>query len=109
MGVSTANDHNKLLNWQQLQASAEVPAIRFVSIYDPWHHKDLKLTFTPDGPDKAKVTVAGVGINDTWDWKAASAKFTASTIHGSRPSGFDITVDSKSAAAARVVEEWDLK
>jgi len=98
IGVSTANDHNKLLNWQQLQASAEAPAVRFVSIYDPWHHKDLKLIFKPDGPEKAKITVTGTGVNDTWDWQAATGKFDASTLHGLRKGGFDVLINAQTAA-----------
>jgi hypothetical protein len=101
IGVSTANDHSKLLNWQQLQVSAEVRAIRFVSIYDPWHHMDLKLTFTPNGPDKATVAITGTGIDDTWDWQTAKAKFEASTLHGTRKGGFDVLVNSQTAAPSK--------
>jgi hypothetical protein len=98
MGVSTANDHSKLLGWQQLQATANGQAARFVSLFDPWHHKDLKLTFTPSGPEKATVTVTGTGISDSWDWQAATGKFDASTIHGTRKGGFDVLVNAQSAA-----------
>ena len=59
IGVSTANDHNKLLGWQQLQATAEGSAVRFASVFDPWHKKDVTVTLTPDGPDKAILTVTG--------------------------------------------------
>jgi hypothetical protein len=97
MGVSTANDHNKLMGWQQLQASAETAAIRFASIYDPWHHKDLKVKLTPDGADKATVTVESAGFTDTWQWQAGKGKFDASTLHGSRKGGFDVTVNAKDA------------
>ena len=45
--------------------------MRFVSMYDPWHHQDLKLAFTPNGPEKATITVTGKGIDDTWAWEAA--------------------------------------
>jgi len=100
MGISTANDHSKLLGWQQLQASAETGAIRFASVYDPWHKKDLKVVLTPEGPDKATVTVTGPGIADTWQWQAATGgkKFEAATLHGSRKGGFDVVVDGKTAA-----------
>jgi len=87
----------KKLDWQQLQASAEAKALRFVSIYDPWHHQDLKLTFTPSGPDKATITVNGSGIADTWQWESAKGKFDAATIHGTRQQGFDVLVDAKTA------------
>jgi hypothetical protein len=100
MGVSTANDHSKLLGWQQLQVGAETAAIRFVSAYDPWHHKDLKVKFTPDGADKATVTVESAGFTDTWQWQAAKGQFEASTVHGSRKGGFDVTVDAKSVPPA---------
>ena len=103
MGVSTANDHSKPLNWQQLRATANAPAIRFVSIYDPWQHKDLKLTFTPAGPDKALVSVIGKGINDKWDWQAATGKFDASAIHGTRKGGFDVLVNAQSAAPPKPI------
>jgi hypothetical protein len=108
MGVSTANDHNKLMGWQQLQASAETAAIRFASVYDPWHRKGLKVTLTPDGPDKATVKVQApgsadgpdkVGIDggfvDTWEWQSAKGRFEASTLHGVRKGAFDVTVDAK--------------
>jgi hypothetical protein len=96
IGVSTANDHNKLLNWQQLQAGAEGTAARFACVVDPWH-KDVKVTLTPDGPDKATITVSGPDIADTWQWQAAKGKFEAATWHGSRPGGFDLTVDAQTA------------
>ncbi len=96
IGVSTANDHSKLLNWQQLRASAEGTAARFACVVDPWH-KDVKVTLTPEGPDKATITVTGPGIADTWQWEAAKGKFDAATWHGSRRGGFDVTVDAKTA------------
>jgi len=100
IGVSTANlvfYANKPTNWQQLQATANAKAVRFVSIYDPWHHQDLKLTFTPSGPDKATITVNGSGIADTWQWESAKGPFDAATIHGTRPKGFDVLVDATTA------------
>ena len=39
IGVSTANDHSKLMNWQQLQASAQGTAARYACVIDPWHKK----------------------------------------------------------------------
>ena len=96
IGVSTANDHSKLMNWQQLQASAEGTAARYACVIDPWH-KNVKVTLTPDGPDKATLTVSGPGIADTWQWQAGKGKFEAATWHGSRRGGFDITVDAKTA------------
>jgi hypothetical protein len=98
IGVSPANDHGKLLNWQQLQATAHVQNVRFASVYDIWKHKDLKITFTPDGPEKATLTVTGAGISDTWVWAAASENFAASTLHGTRPDKFDLSFDAKTAA-----------
>jgi hypothetical protein len=96
IGVSTANDRSKLMNWQQLQASAEGTAARYACVVDPWH-KDVKVTLTPDGPDKATITVSGPGIADTWHWEAAKGKFEAATWHGSRQGGFDVTVDAQTA------------
>ena len=96
IGVSTANDRSKLLNWQQLQASADATAARFACVVDPWH-KEVKVTLTPDGPDKATITVTGSGIADTWRWEAAKGKFVAATWHGSRLGGFDLTVDAQTA------------
>ena len=104
MGVSMATDHNKRLNWQQLQATANGQAVRFVSVFDPWHHGDLKLTFTPDGPDKATVKIVGKGVNDTWKWQAAAGPFAPSTIHGSRAGGFDVTLDPATAVAPNPLE-----
>ncbi len=100
IGLSTANDHSKSLKWQQLQATANGSAVRFASVFDPWHHKDLKVTLKADGPDKATVTVEFAGFTDTWDWQAATGKFTASTVHGSRKRGFDVTVDEKAVPPA---------
>ena len=98
IGVSTANDHGKLLGWQQLQVTANGQAARFVSIYDPWRRKDLRLTFTPAGLYKATVTVTGSGIDDKWEWQAATGKFAPSTLHGSRKGGFDVLVNAQTAA-----------
>jgi hypothetical protein len=100
IGVSTANDHSKLMGWQQLQASAQAKAIRFASVYDPWQHRDLKLTFTPNGADQATVTVESAGFSDTWQWQAPTAKFKASTIHGNRKGGFEVMVDASSTPPA---------
>lgn len=100
MGTSTANDHSKLLGWQQLQASAQGAAIRFASIYDPWHHKDLKVAFQAEGPDKATVTVESAGFTDTWQWQSGAARFTAGTLHGVRKGGFDVTMDAKDVPPA---------
>jgi hypothetical protein len=97
IAVSTANDHSKLLDWQQLQASAEGAAARFACVVDPWH-KGVKVTLTPDGPDKATIQVSEPGIADTWEWQAARSEFEAATWHGSRQGGFDITVTSQNAA-----------
>ena len=98
IGVSTANDHSKLLNWQQLQATAKGSAVRFASVFDPWHKKELKLTLTPNGPEKATLTVTGAGIADTWQWEAAKGKFEAATWRGTRKGGFDVKVDAKNVA-----------
>lgn len=97
IGVSTANDHNKLMGWQQLQAGTETAAVRFVSVFDPWHKKDLTVTLTADGGDKATVTVQSAGFTDTWQWQASAGRFEAATLQGSRPDGFNVTVDAKSA------------
>ena len=102
MAVSTANDHSKLLGWQQLQATVHGAAVRYAALFDPWHHQDLKITLTPDGPDKATLTVTGEGISDTWQWQAATGRFEASTLHGSRKGGFDLLVD----AATAVPPSW---
>jgi len=98
MGVSTANDHNKLLNWQQLQAGTNAAAVHFASIYDPWHHNDLRVKLVPEGKDKVTVTVTGKGISDTWEWQAGAGKFEAGTIRGARQGGFNVVVDAKTAA-----------
>ena len=96
IGVSTANEHERLMNWQQLQATAEGPSGRFACVVDPWH-KELNVALTPDGPDKATITVTGTGFTDTWKWTAAKAKFEAATWFGSRQGGFDVTIDTKTA------------
>jgi hypothetical protein len=100
IGVSTANDHGKPMGWQQLEATAQTAGIRFASAYDPWHHKDLKVKLAPEGPNKATVTVESAGFKDTWQWQAAAGEFEASTLHGARKGGFDVTVDAKSAPPA---------
>ena len=58
----------------------------------------LKVVLTPAGKDKATVTVTGADISDTWQWQAAAGKFEASMLKGTRPNGFDVTVDAKTAA-----------
>lgn len=101
IGVSSANDHSKVLDWQQLQASTNGQSVRFVSIFNPWHQKDLKMTFTPSGPDKATITVTGPGISDTWTWEAAKGKFDAANLDGKRSGGFSVTVNAQTAKPQR--------
>ena len=72
--------------------------MRFAGVFDPWH-KHLRVALKPDGADRAAITVTGPGINDTWQWQAATGKFEAATWRGSRPGGFDVAVDTKDAAA----------
>ncbi len=96
IGLSTANSLSKLMKWQQLQAGTQGAAARFACVIDPWH-KNVKVTLTPDGPDQATILVTGPGINDTWRWTAAKGRFEAATWHGSRPGGFDLTVEAKTA------------
>lgn len=90
MGISTANEHDKLLGWQQLQVSVDTAATRFASVYNPWHRQNLKLEMAGE-----TVTVSGPDFTDTWQWKPATGKFDASPLHGSRKGGFTITVDAK--------------
>jgi hypothetical protein len=100
IGVSTANNHGQLMGWQQLQASAHTRAIRFASVYDPWHHRDLKLTLTPAGPNHATVAVKSGGFTDAWRWQSATGKFTSATLHGFRKGGFDVTVNGNALPPA---------
>jgi len=102
IGVSTANDHSKLLGWQQLQASATLPMIRFASIYDPWHRQDLKMTMLYSDREHATVTVSGSGISDTWHWQAGAGRFERGVLHGKRAGGFDIVVDAKAVPPTTV-------
>ncbi len=102
IGVSTANDHSKLLGWQQLQASATLPMIRFASVYDPWHRQDLKVVMTPTDREHATVTVTAAGISDTWHWQAGADRFESGILHGKRAGGFDIVVDAKAVPPAAV-------
>ncbi len=98
IGVSTANDHSKLLNWQQLQATAAAKtAVRFVSVYNPWHNEELKLTFAPENAEKAVITVSGKGFTDSWKWEAGKGKFEASTLQGNRSGGFEVLINSKNS------------
>jgi len=97
MGESTANDHGKLLGWQQLQATVHGSTARFVSVYDLFHRGGLKLAFNPTSAGAATITVTGPDFNDTWEWTAASGKFDASTLHAVRKGGFDLTVSPQTA------------
>jgi len=98
IAVSTANNHGKLMNWQQLQAVAEqTRSVRYVCILDPWR-KNARVALSADGPDRAVIHVTGTGIDDTWQWTAAPGRFEAATWHGSRPGGFDLIMDSRTAA-----------
>ena len=85
IGVSTANDHGKLLNWQQLQAGVHAAKVRFAAAFDPWHKKGLTVALKPDGADQATITITGPGINDTWQWQAAGGKFEAATCAALAP------------------------
>lgn len=93
MAVSTANEHDKLCGWQQLQVSTEAAATRFVGLFNPWHHQELKLTVAGE-----TLTISGPGFTDKWHWQPAVGKFDASSLQGARQGGFEIVVDAKTAA-----------
>ena len=96
VGVSTANNHGKLMNWQQLQATANGKTARFACVLDPWH-KEAKVAFTSGGPGKGTIKVTGQGIDDTWQWTAGNSRFEAATWHGLCDGGHEVTVDAKTA------------
>ena len=90
---STADNRAKPLGWRQLQATLNTTAVRFASLYDPWQHKDLAVAL-----EGALVTVRSGKFTDTWRWTPAAARFEASTLRGSRPGGFEVAIDPKTAA-----------
>jgi len=100
IGTSTADHRGKPLGWRQLRAAVKTAAVRFASVYDPWGHGDLSLTLEAAGRDKATVTVRSGKFTDTWEWTAATARFEASTLRGTRPfgsaqgrpGGFDVAI-----------------
>lgn len=92
IGESPAKDRGNPLKWPQLQATANGAAAHFACVLDPWH-KNVKVSLTLDGPDKATIKVTGDGINDTWQWEAAKGKFEAATWHGPQ----NLTIDAKNA------------
>ena len=105
-GGRAAQVEDRRLDRQRSQQTDELAAPRpapretpraYACVIDPWH-KEVKVTLTPDGPDKATITVSGQGIADTWKWEAAKGRFEAATWHGSRQGGFDVTVDAQTAA-----------
>jgi hypothetical protein len=61
------------------------------------------VTLKTDGPNQATVTVQSAGFTDTWQWQAATGKFTPSTLHGSRKGGFDVVVDASSTPPAPLI------
>ena len=89
--TSTADHRGTTLGWQQLHANTETTATRFVSVFDPWH-RQLKLAVAGE-----KITVTGPSFTDTWQWKPAIGKFDASSLHGTRAGGFDVTMDATTA------------
>jgi hypothetical protein len=94
---SPADDRGKPLGWRQLRATVSGKAVRFASVYAPWGRTPLKLALQADGAESATVTVSGQGLTDTWQWQAATARFTASTVRGKRQSG-EFTLDAATAA-----------
>jgi hypothetical protein len=92
IGVSTANDHSRLLKWQQLQAQATGQAIRWVSVYDPWHRQDLAVSWVHPVPDHATIRVDAHGIQDTWQWTSAADASHADALLGTHADGSTFTV-----------------
>jgi hypothetical protein len=99
IGISTANDHSRLLRWQQLQARSTARALRWVSIYDPWNHQDLSVSWTHPGVDQATITVRGQGLLDTWKWTSAADVSHADTLLGTRADGTSISVSQRDRPA----------
>ncbi|NLF31836.1 MAG: hypothetical protein GX591_13235 [Planctomycetes bacterium] len=98
IGTSTANDHGKLFNYQQLQATAaDTETARFAAVFDPWGRGNLSVKLTPASGAAMTVTVTGPGINDTWTCAPGAGRFDASTWRGNRPGGFAVTADARTA------------
>ena len=97
IGVSTANDHSKLMNWQQLQASADGTAARFACVVDPWH-KDVKVDAHARRAGQGDDHGERAGHRTTrGNGRRPRASSTAATWQGSRNGGFRMTVDAETA------------
>jgi hypothetical protein len=84
--------YDKTITRRQLRASTDAAAVRLVSVFDPWQRQNLEVAL-----DGGKVTVSGPDFADTWRWKPSAGKFDPTTLHGSRPGGFDVIVDASCA------------
>ena len=82
IGESPADHRGKKLGWQQLQAKAKAPRVRFASVYNPWQLRKLQVTLTPAGESKAEVTITGPDFTDTWTWQPPTEQLTPSRLSG---------------------------
>jgi hypothetical protein len=82
IGESPADNKKQPLGWQQLQLRTRGKTWRVISLYDPWRQGDLKLALATTARDAATVTVTGAKLTDTWQWQAATGRFTPSTLTG---------------------------
>ncbi|MBT3379274.1 MAG: hypothetical protein HN742_03625 [Lentisphaerae bacterium] len=96
IAISSADHRGNALGWQQLRLSADAAAIRFVSVYDPWKRGKLTVALSPDGPNKATVTVTGPGVEHTWEWQAAQEGFEPSTVVGRDATGAELLTMDRS-------------
>jgi hypothetical protein len=94
IGVSTADDKNKPLGWQQLQLKGHTNALKLATLMTPWGG-DLKMSTKAAADGSVKINVNGGKINDTWQWTPATGKFEPSSLKGTRKGGFNVQVGAK--------------
>jgi len=103
--ASPADGGGEPLGWRQLRLKARTGSLRLASVYDPWHRGELTVTLDADTPDHATVTVAGPGLNHTWDWTAGEGRLGPSRVIGRDADGGEVLTLSEPEPQTRQLLE----
>ncbi len=98
---SPADHRGKALGFKQLRLTSHAAATRVASVYDLWNNGGLTVTLAPLDGNEAIVTITGMGIDDTWTWRAGEGRFEPSTLVGRTAGGEELVAMAEAEPQTR--------